>query len=276
MYNIILCTLFLICTLLAGASCANKSITTQTMTAEEKNFEQLIDTGWKEVFFDSCTKNWKEKWFLDGLKATVTNSKKGMDFISGPVAGDDSCHAVLWTKESFKGDIKIEYEYTRIDEENRNVNILYVQATGSGQGPYSKDILQWANLRTVPSMLTYYNNMNTYHISYAAFDNNNDDPTEDYIRARRYMPVEKKGLAGTDLKPDYFRTGFFKTSVPHKITVVKKGDNLYMHIINDEKQMLCHWINSSFPPIEQGRIGLRHMYARGARYKNFRISQLKE
>jgi hypothetical protein len=45
-----------------------------------------------------------------------------------------------------------------------------------------------------------------------------------------------------------------------------------MHVRNDEKQMLCHWDNQSLPPILAGRIGLRHMYTRGARYRDFRVS----
>jgi len=44
------------------------------------------------------------------------------------------------------------------------------------------------------------------------------------------------------------------------------------HVINDKKQILCHWKNESFPPILEGRIGLRHMFTRSARYRNFQIS----
>ena len=40
-----------------------------------------------------------------------------------------------------------------------------------------------------------------------AFGKQNDEPSEDYVRARRYMPLRKKGLRGTDLKPDFARTG---------------------------------------------------------------------
>lgn len=245
-------------------------------TMEEKiDFERLADSDWQEVFYDSFHKDWKEKWTLDGMKATIRNTEKGMDFCAGPTAWDDSCHAVLWTKESFQGDIKVDYEYTRLDNEIKFVTILYLQATGSGEGPYTKDISKWANLRTIPAMRIYYDNMNTYHISYAAFDVDNEDPHKDYIRARRYLPETKSELDGTDLSPDYFETGLFKTGVPHKITIIKKGNDLYMRIENNEKQMLCHWRNRSLRPIHEGRIGLRHMYTRGARYRDFRVSELK-
>ena len=233
-------------------------------------FAQLVEANWREVCSDPCTGNWRESWFLDGEIGTVTNTPQGMELRAGPEFRNDAHHMVLWTKEQFSGDLKIDYEYTRLDSETRCVTILYVQATGSGTDPYAKDILDWAELRKVPSMKMYFNHMNTYHISYAAYPNA-DDATEDYIRARRYMP-EAKGLRGTDLAPDYFRTGLFATGVPHKITVIKHEQELFMLVRNDEKQMLCHWKNEVFPPIVEGRIGLRHMYTRSARYRDFRIS----
>jgi hypothetical protein len=196
-----------------------------------------------------------------------------MDFRAGPTWKDDSCHAVLWTKASFDGDIRIDYEYTRTDEAERAVTILYVQATGRGEPPYEKDIAAWSHLRSVPSMRTYWGNVNTYHISYAAFGSSKDDPEADYIRARRYLPGPDASLRGTDLEPDYFESGLFDSGVPHKISVIKAGDDLYMQIRNDERMVLCHWKNKSLPVME-GRIGLRHMYTRGARYRDFRVYKL--
>ena len=63
------------------------------------------------------------------------------------------------------------------------MNILYIQATGSGEEPFVKDITEWNELRRAPAMRMYFDHMNTYHISYAAFPNNED--TTSYIRARR-------------------------------------------------------------------------------------------
>jgi len=245
-----------------------------TSPESHAHFDRLVAADWKEVLNDPGTTDWRKLWFLDGEIASVTNTPQGMELRAGPEFRNDAHHMVLWTKEQFSGDLKIEYEYTRLDTETRCVTILYVQATGSGTDPYAKDILDWAELRRVPSMKTYFNHMDTYHVSYAAYPNA-DDATEDYIRARRYMP-EAKGLRGTDLAPDYFRTGLFDTGVPHKITVIKSGQELFMLVRNDEKQMLCHWKNEVFPPILEGRIGLRHMYTRSARYRNFRISVPKK
>ena len=237
-------------------------------------FQKLSRAEWKEVFRDPCTQNWRDRWTLDGLKATVANSEKGMDFNAGPVRGENASHAVMWTKESFAGDIRLDYEYTKTDDATEAVTILYLQATGSGAEGHDKDISRWSNKRSVPAMSKYFNHMHLLHISYAAFGIGNADPQNDYIRARRYMPETGSGLANTNLKPDYSRTGLFAKDVPHKITVIKKDDDFFMFVRNSDKELLCHWKTDALPPIMEGRIGLRHMWTRAARYRDFRISQL--
>lgn len=239
-----------------------------------EDFVQLSNLDWKEVFNDPCTEDWTTRWTLDGLKATVTNSEQGMDFTAGPDRKDDASHAVLWTRKSFAGDIRLDYEYVKLDPVIEAVTILYIQATGSGAGGYDKDIAKWADQREVPAMAQYFNHMHLYHISCAAFDIDNHDPENDYIRARRYMPESPDGLENTHFTPEYYKTGLFKPGVPHTITVIKKGNELFMHIRNKQKEQLCRWSTSAFPPILEGRIGLRHMWTRAARYRNFRIFQL--
>ncbi len=193
-----------------------------------------------------------------------------MTLTAGPEFKNDAHHMVLWTKESFEGDVKIEYDYTRLDNENRCVNILFIQATGSGDGPFATDITKWNDLRKVPAMRTYYDNMHTYHLSYAAFDNDGK-ATQSYIRGRRYMPL-KSGLKGTDLEPDYYSDTLFAKGVKHHITVIKKDRELLMRVENPEEVVYCRMVNSTLPPVTEGRIGLRHMFTRSARYENFTIS----
>jgi len=238
--------------------------------AIESRFSQLSQRDWQLAFEDSCTDDWKNNWTLEGEKATIRHSADGMDFRAGPTWKDDACHSVLWTKKSFEGDVRIDYEYTRTDDAERAVTILYVQATGSGQGPYKKDIAAWAELRKIPSMRVYWGNMNTYHISYAAFGSSKDDPESNYLRARRYRPGPDASLRGTELKPDYFMPGLFDRGAPHQMTIIKAADDLYMQVSNKDRTVLCHWKNTSLP-ITEGRIGLRHMYTRAARYRDFRV-----
>ncbi|NOY95532.1 MAG: DUF1961 family protein [Chlorobi bacterium] len=238
----------------------------------ESDFEKLNRLKeWHLEFKDNCTRNWKSKWFLDGLRAEVTNTKDGMVFSAGSVDGDDACHAVLWTKDSFKGDIKIEYQYTRTDTRTKRVNILYIQATGTGIGPYSKDISEWNNLRIIPYMKTYYQNMNALHISYAAYGN--DGPGHiDYIRARKYPVVPgQKFSTTTEIPPASFDTGLFVPGVSYKITVIKTNKKLYFKVEGQGVSKLFSWDITNFPPVTGGRVGLRHMYTRSAMYKGFKV-----
>lgn len=239
---------------------------------EQAHFQTLEKETWTEVFSDACTEDWEEQWFLDGEIGAVESTSGGMKLTAGPRFYEDAHHMVLWTKKSFEGALKIEYDYTRLDDETRGVNILYIQATGIGEWPYVEDIAQWHKLRKVPAMRMYFDHMNAYHISYAAFPNNKD--TTQYIRGRRYMPANGGGLKGTNLKPDYFPKGLFATGVPHRIAVIKKDKHVLMRIKNEEQVFYCDMSNFDLPGIAAGRIGIRHMYTRSSHYSNFRISVL--
>ena len=117
-------------------------------------------------------------------------------------------------------------------------------------------------------MKMYFDHIHSYHISYAA----NPGTKKAYIRGRRYMP-EKQGLKGTELKPDYSTPELFTTGVKHHITVIKNDRDLFMRIKNPEQTVYCHVANQDLPVITEGRIGLRHMFTRSARYANFRVSR---
>ncbi len=238
-------------------------------------FASAEKAKWNTVFFDSGEQPWTNNWVLDGTQATITNSARGMEFFAGPKDRDDSHHAVLWTKKNFNGDLKIEYEYTKLDDMHKNVTIIYLLATGMGTNGYEKDIFTWSDKRQVPSMRHYFNHMNLYHISYAAYATTESKPEDDYIRARRYMPSLKPGLQGTDLEPDYFQTGLFKKDVTYKVTIIKKDSDLFMRIRGGQKTFLSHWKTDATPNLTEGRIGLRHMFTRGARYYNFSVSELE-
>jgi hypothetical protein len=72
-------------------------------------------------------------------------------------------------------------------------------------------------------MREYFGHMNAYHLSYAAFTND-DSHDLGYIRARRYMAGP---LEGTEMEPDYDPAGFFDYGVPHRMTAIKSGDHVY-------------------------------------------------
>lgn len=244
--------------------------------AQEEEFDQLQGLEWKQVFFDRGDGDWSQNWFLDGKKATIENNEDGMLFSAGPVERENASHAVLWTKESFSGDLKIEYDFTKMDKANKAVNILYIQATGKEEGPYTKDITGWSDLRTVPKMSTYFNNMNLWHVSYAAFGNGNQKEKEDYVRARRYPVLKGKSFKDTEVGTSYDDTGLFKDGITYHMTVIKKGEELYIKVDGNGKSSIFNWDFSEHPRIKEGRIGLRHMWTRSSKYANFSISQLEQ
>jgi len=242
--------------------------------AQEKN--QLVPKWTKKelLFEDYGTKDWTEKWFLDGERAKVENLPMGMYYAAGSEAKNDTCHAVLWTKKSFQGNLLIEFDYTRVDTAKKFVNIIYFFATGEGTDEYPKDITLWSDKRKVPTMSKYFRNMNTYHISFAAIRNNGKG---DYIRLRRYNPNGLR-LKGSDILPDNFDTGLFKPFHNYHIQVVRLNNYIAMFVQNKndlEDAKLCEWDVSQVPSCDEGRVGLRHMYTRSAIYKDFKIWRIE-
>lgn len=245
--------------------------------AQVSEFKSNLKLPWEQVFFDNGSEDWQSRWFLDGQRAWIKNMKDGMLYSAGPIEKDDACHAVLWTKQSFSGDLKIEYDFTRMDNINKAVNIIYIQATGKMEGPYSKDIAAWSQLRTIPYMRTYYQNMNLLHVSYAAFTNDDAKEKADYVRARRY-PVRPDQKFGKDTRvgESYDDTGLFSPGITYHVILIKKGPMLYMHVEGDGKSKLFSWDYADHPQITEGRIGLRHMWTRCSKYANFSVSELKQ
>lgn len=245
-----------------------------SMNCVAKNLQSDFETvnsslKWKLAFEDNCTRNWTDNWFLDGKYATVENSEDGMSFSAGPEAGNDAHHAVLWTKESFKGEIKIEYDYIRTDSAVKYVNILYIQATGDGEGEFVEDISKWNNLREIPAMDIYFENMNLLHISFAAFEN--DGKGHYYVRARRYPKSKDQEFNKIVIEPSYDYKGFVKTNQLYHITAIKSGRMMFFKMESKDGVEVFSWDLSEIKPVTEGRIGLRHMYTRSAIYKNIKI-----
>lgn len=228
-----------------------------------------VKQDWALVFNDNCTQDWTKSWTLDGLIATVEHSKEGMHFKAGSEAYNDAHHAVLWTKDSYSGDVKIEFDYIKTDDENRFVNILFIQATGDEEGVHEKDISKWKKKREIPAMRAYFENMNTFHISYAAFGNKGDDFY--YVRSRRYPIAKGQPFNSSVVQPYYDKQGFFEKGKKYHITALKTTDTLSFKMENDGNVETFQWDISKVKPIQEGRIGIRHMHKRSAIYKDFKI-----
>lgn len=229
---------------------------------------------WTEVFSDPCTGDWRDNWVLDGVHATVSNTLEGMVINAGPEDRNNAHHAVLWTRRSFRGDIRIEYDYTRLDSSKADaVNIIYIQARGSGDEGYPEDIHLWGDKRTEPLMKHYFDNMDTYHISYATDGVEPSQESTRYVRARRYLPREGRGLQGTALQPDYVGLDLFETGVKYHVTIIKIGQQLWFRAEGENGKSGEFWFDGTpLPPVDEGYVGLRQMFTRSALYSNFTVS----
>jgi hypothetical protein len=246
------------------------------INADYDAFVNMVNFPWKTIFIDNFKEAWTKNWFLDGQRASLKKTKSGLLYAAGTTPATDTDHAVLWTKQSFSGDLKLEFDFMKKDTATKFVNILYLFAEGSGLGEYNRDISKWSNLRNVPAMKTYFEHMKAYHLSFSAFDNDNSDPAADYIRARCYRPECGNGLTGTEMKPDYLHTGMFRKDIPYHICVIRKGNDIFMQITGDGKEQLCHWKTNEFSVLNSGRIGLRLMGSRVSEFSNFKVFDLAE
>lgn len=236
------------------------------------SYDELEQCDWQEVFHDSGTGDWREGWFLDGERATVRNTPGGMVFAAGPIAGDNACHEVLWTRDVFAGDVRIEFNYTRLDTASLYVNLLYIQASGIG-GEYPADILTSRRQRQIPYMNAYYDTMNLLHISFAV--RSAEGPEDDYVRCRRYPASAERPFKQTVLSPSYERTRLFLPGETYHITAIKTDEDLYFRVVGEEATRTFHWSVAEETPLQPGRIGLRHMCTRCARYRDVRVSTMQ-
>lgn len=248
----------------------NQSSPTETQEQLKAVFDRLDDQSWQLVMEDPGSTDWREHWNIDGNKCKITNTTDGMVFQAGPEAGDNAHHGVLWTKESFHGDMKVEFDFTRLDTVNRGVCILYFHANGIGEGDYVRDIHAWAHLRQVPWMKTYFEHMDLLHLSFAAFGNE-DDGADDYLRVRRYPVRPDRDFSQIEVEGTVYNTGLFETGVTTHITLIKTRDELVLHIKGVDRELYHCWDISTVEPTENGPFGIRQMWRKESRYQNIKI-----
>ncbi len=221
---------------------------------------------WKLVFEDDGRADWEEKWAKDGEVATLTNTPEGMVYTTGPLGKNDASHEVIWTKESFEGDLRIEYDFTRLDENMDHVSvcILFLHATGAGDMP--EDVLESKDNRQVPTMGLYFQHMNLLHVSYAC--TGGDDNR--YVRARQY-PLGRGGFGGMQVDPSYENVYCFQPGETWHMVFEKVGQTLSLTSSKGEVSHTWTWNLEGRPELNHGRIGLRQMRGRSSLIANFKV-----
>lgn len=234
------------------------------------------------LFNDTMAEGWQENWFLDGQNAVLEHRDDGLDFITTESEVDknvdrapfDAQHAVLWTKQEFKGDIRISYTYTMLPDCTWQ-KLIYIQARGIGSGPYVEDIYAWRNLREVARMDKYFNYMNLIGLS-----------LRDQIRCRRYPwnDIDRGLKLVSEFLPRGDNKGFEighdlnvviekrKASILLRITDRETGQHVVDHTwdLTDEKVL-----KDRTPKLDdKGRIGLRLMGGHKINFRHFKVERL--
>ncbi len=240
------------------------------MSSAQQVFDRLNQHNWRLALQDSGCEDWRRHWTLDGSNCTITHSPEGMEFKSGPEAGDHSNHGILWTRERFSGDLKVSFEFTRLDTINRYVCIAYFHANGIGEGEYVKDIHRWSKLRELPYMKTYFEKMDLLHVSFAAFGNRDDSP-EDYIRVRRYPVREDRSFEQIEVGDTVHKTGLFIPGQSYHMTFIKTRATLALKITGGAQPCYHCWNLNTVEATESGYFGIRQMWQKHSRYKDFHI-----
>jgi len=263
--------IFLFYFLVILAACDQQE-TTSAKDGDDPVLPLNTHSDWELAFSDPGEGDWKDNWFVEGKKATVKYNDESLVFTAGPVPVEQASHAVLWTHQSFAGDVRIEYDYTRLDSmtDSTAVNILYIQATGLGTDESPTDIILSTGQREVPWMKSYFLNMNALHVSYST----TGPKRANYVAARRYPAKDQQNfMKGTMIQPIYEDIHLFEPGETYHITATKEGNRLTFKAELDGETHMFEWDTSAFPPVTEGRIGFRHMWARSSRYQNIRVFQ---
>ena len=233
------------------------------------------------IFEDDMTENWQDNWFLDGKEGEIRNNEEGLFLAGGPVTKwvdrelYHAHHVVLWTKQVFEGDIRIQYEMTRNDEpDTRSTTLLYIQAQGIGTPEFPNDISEYNAYREEPGMDRYFNTMDLLSLSFRGelrlkrYPWRHDDGSE----LSKKPLIEPMGLwNGIQIGPWYH------------VDVTKKGTSLRALVTEMETGTVIidqTWDTRDVDPelepqlITKGRIGIRHMASKKLTYRNVSVEQL--
>lgn len=237
------------------------------------------------LFEDSMSGDWRDQWFLDGQKATITQDENGLHFEAGsepniqqrkdesPELRElfDSYHAVLWTEQEFEGEIGLSFEMTRTS--GGFTFLLYMLAQGVGWEPYPEDITEWNDLRAIPSMYRYHDGMNLTCVTF-----------RQQIRLRRYPWKNEAGQGFNDTRiGEFIQYDRIPVGNTYHVDIELRTETLRIRLeeVGNPDNVVDRTFNRVDDldprrpaPSTRGRIGIRHMIGTGVRYRNVQVRQL--
>jgi hypothetical protein len=228
--------------------------------------------AWHVVLSDDGTGNWKDNWFLFGDPSRgigVTNSTEGMTLRAGDGTNPKSDHAVLWTKATFSGDLRVEYDFTVLDRYSTSIpsngycSAVLLYSRPSASAPFASDLADWpvARRNADTSGRALNEAVDGLQFNYAF----NGDPRGNRFRLRANPGYV---LIGESVEMKLFAPG-----IEHHVVVEKRGDSMTVSAAGSDGQRFAKTFSA--PPLAKqssGHVGLRNMNRREARYRNIRIS----
>lgn len=205
------------------------------------------------------------KYFKDGTTARMSYTARGLDVVSPAGTGQ----TVVWTKTAFDGDIKVEFDYTRLDTPVAGRNIASIVVL-DGWGLTTRcrvdslvhpvDIKTWS--RPVANYDYYKFCMTDQTVSY----DNLDLGTNPRMTIRQNPGYFDRGT----IVPPALRTG-----VTYHLIVTRTGNTVLA--IAKQGAVTVASVTGVLDPArskvsKHGYVGFRQMASRHAAYRNIKIS----
>jgi hypothetical protein len=209
------------------------------------------EINWKLVHENATGAGWQDLWSQDG-PSTLEPQEGGLLFHS-----DKDQHDVIWLKPPVEGDVRIEYDFLPYESPGGTA-ILFIQATGEERGIYVRDILEWSDVRSGGDYDLYKSHMNYVSVSYT-------NP-QDEVRFRQSL-----GFYLLERYEDADEV--FERDAEHHICATKVGRRVSFEVTNKDsgETRTCEAEMRPEPAVTEGRIGLRLMNGRKARFSNFNV-----
>ncbi len=228
---------------------------------------------WIPALVDGGTDRWADRWLLSGdpdRGITVTNGPEGMTLRAGDGTDPRKDHAVLWTRAIFSGDVRIEYDYVVLDRyptpigEGGYCSAVLIHSRVASSAPLPADIGNWSSEQrnsdtSGPALNAVIDGL---QLNYA------------FVGDPRGNPFRLRSNPGYRLVGESAGVPVFEVGTEYHLVIEKVATTVSIAANPPTGLSVSHSFAS--PEIGQhlyGRIGLRNMNHREARYRNIRISQ---
>lgn len=237
--------------------------------------ERTARPNWRLAFSDNGTGRWSDDWVLFGNpeRISVTNGPDGMTFRAGDGTDANADHAILWSKRSFSGDLRVEWDYTVLDRYSSTIppngycSALMLYSSGAGTFGLPTELLAWPQqARQADTSGRYFHERTRgLQLNYAFVG----DPRGNRFRIR----ANPGYLLGTESD----ETDFFRPGASYHVAVEKTGAVVGVKVaeLSSGREFSTTFADPLLQNYSSGRIGLRNMNRRESRYAKVRVYETR-